>query len=59
MTRYFKLKPPEEFRLRVRDSIMASKYSEFLQADVNTNLRNLDLNSAQTCLINPEHFIVI
>jgi hypothetical protein len=59
MTRNFKLKLSEEFLLRVRDAIMASEYSEFLQDDVITNLRNLDLNSAQSCLINPEHFIVI
>jgi len=38
---------------------MASEYSEFLQDDVITNLRNLDLNSAQACLITLEHFIVI
>lgn len=39
MTRNFKLKLPEEFRLRVRDAIMASEYSKFLQDDVITNLR--------------------
>jgi hypothetical protein len=59
MTRDFKLKLPEEFRWRVGNAIMAIEYSEFLQDDVVTNLRNLDFNSTQTCLITLEHFIVI
>jgi hypothetical protein len=48
MTRNFKLKLPEEFLSRVHDAIMASEYGEFFKDDVITNLRNLNLNSAQT-----------